>query len=170
VRSRTYLNTGQSFVEIKRKTRRGTTSKLRLETEQFQTRLQPEARAFIDFNCPVNSADLQPSLLNNFDRIHLVSDTTDERLTVDLNIEVETGSDTVSLPGIAVAEFKQPRKNRNRRDAGFLKQMRAINARPTGFSKYCMCLLLTHSGIKHNLFKPQLRRLNRLMEEPNAFC
>ena len=75
-----------------------------------------------------------------------------------------------TLPGIAVAEFKQESSDRNRRDAEFLKQMRAINNRPTGFSKYCICLLLTHGDIKHNRFKPQLRRLNRLMEEPNAIC
>jgi hypothetical protein len=170
VRTRTYLNTGISFVEIKRKTQRGTTTKLRLEIDQFQTRLQSDASAFIDSNCPISSADLLPSLRNNFDRIHLVSGKNAERLTIDLNIEVEAGSGPIRLPGIAVAEFKQQRKDRNRRDAGFLKEMRAINVRPTGFSKYCMCLLLTHSGIKHNLFKPQLKRLNRLMEEPNAFC
>jgi hypothetical protein len=164
------LNTGISFVEIKRKTRRGATSKLRLPTAQFQTRLQQDAMAFIDSNCSVKASDLLPTLLNNFDRIHLVSKKTADRLTIDLNIEVEAGPDPVRLSGIAVAEFKQPRTSRNRRDAAFLKEMRAINARPTGFSKYCMCLLLTHDGIKHNLFKPQLRRLNRLMEEPNAFC
>jgi hypothetical protein len=169
------LNTGISFVEIKRKTRRGATSKLRLQTAQFQTRLQQDARAFIDSNCSVKAADLLPTLRNYFDRIHLVSNKTADRLTIDLNIEVENieveaGPGPMRLSGIAVAEFKQPRTSRNRRDAAFLKEMRAINARPTGFSKYCMCLLLTHDGIKHNLFKPQLRRLNRLMEEPNAFC
>lgn len=170
VRSRTYLNTGISFVEIKRKTRRGATSKLRLQTAQFQTRLQQDAKSFIDSNCSVKASDLLPSLLNNFDRIHLVSNKTGDRLTIDLDIEVEAGSDPMRLSGIAVAEFKQPRTSRDRRDSAFLKEMRAINARPTGFSKYCMCLLLTHGGIKHNLFKPQLKRLNRLMEEPNAFC
>jgi hypothetical protein len=164
------LNTGASFVEIKRKTRRGTTTKLRLETGTFQTQLLADAREFIDSNCSTFSSDLVPSLLNNFDRIHLVSESTAERLTIDLNVEVETDTSPVRLPGIAVAEFKQVRSNRNRHNADFLKQMRAINARPTGFSKYCMCLLLTHSGIKHNRFKPQLRRLNRLMEKPNAVC
>lgn len=170
VRSRTYLNTGISFVEIKRKTRRGSTTKQRLQTAQFQTQLQSDARAFIDSNCTVSSSDLYPSLLNSFDRIHLVSERTGERLTIDLNIEVEADGDPVRLQGIAVAEFKQPRTTRNSRNARLLSEMRAINARPSGFSKYCMCLLLTHDGIKHNLFKPQLRRLNRLMEKPNAFC
>jgi hypothetical protein len=170
VRARTYLNTDTSFVEIKRKTRRGATTKLRLQTEQFQTRLLVDAREFIDQHCSARASDLIPSLLNNFDRIHLLSRNSEERLTIDLNVQVETGATPVHLPGIAIAEFKQPRSAGARRSAAFLNQMRAIHARPTGFSKYCMGLLLTNSGIKHNLFKPQLRRLNRLMEEPHAVC
>jgi hypothetical protein len=170
VRSRSYLNTRISYVEIKRKTRRGTTTKLRFQTDRFQTELHGDASEFVDANCMTLAADLRPTLLNSFDRIHLVSDGGGDRLTVDLNLEIETDAGPLGLPGIAVAEFKQERSDRNRRGAGFLKRMRAINVRPTGFSKYCMCLLLTQSGIKHNRFKPQLRRLNRLMEEPNAFC
>lgn len=170
VRARTYLNTQMSYVEIKRRTQRGTTTKLRHRTESFETLLLEDSREFVDKNCQTRSTDLLPALLNNFDRIHLVSPDLPERLTLDLNIEVETETDTIRLPGVAVAEFKQDRCDRNHRDAEFLKKMRAINVRPTGFSKYCMCLLLTTNEIKHNRFKPQLRRLNRLMEEPNALC
>lgn len=170
VRARTYLNTKLSYVEIKRKTRGGTTTKLRHQTEQFETELLAGSREFIDANCPTLAADLRPALLNNFDRIQLVNKESPERLTIDLNLEVETGSSPVRLPGIAIAEFKQERSDRNHRDAEFLKRMRSLNVRPTSFSKYCMCLLLTNGDIKHNRFRPQLRRLNRLMEEPNAYC
>ena len=111
-----------------------------------------------------------PSLLNSFDRICLVSNDGPERLTIDLDIEIETGSGPVSLPGIAVAELKQQRNGHNLRNSEFLRQMRAINARPSGFSKYCMGLLLTHSNIKHNLFKPQLKRLERLMGGKDIVC
>jgi hypothetical protein len=164
------LNTRQSYVEIKRKTRGQTTTKLRLRTEQFETQLSARSREFIARNCPTRATDLRPAVRNNFDRIQLVSKRSPERLTIDLDLQVETGADPLLLPGIAIAEFKQERSDRNNRDAGFLKRMRAMNVRPTGFSKYCMCLLLTHENIKHNRFKPQLRRLNRLMEMPNAYC
>jgi hypothetical protein len=46
--------------------------------------------------------------------------------------------------------------------------MRALGVRPTGFSKYCVGLLLTQPEIKHNRFKPQLRQLRQLMGEANA--
>jgi len=170
VRARTYLNTQVSYVEIKSKTGRGTTTKLRHRTDQFETQLLAGSREFVDDNCATRAADLRPTLRNNFDRIQLVSKESPERLTIDLNLEVDTGAAPIRLPGIAVAEFKQERSDRNHRDADFLKRMRAFNVRPTAFSKYCMCLLLTNDDIKHNRFKPQLRRLNRLMEEPNAYC
>jgi hypothetical protein len=46
--------------------------------------------------------------------------------------------------------------------------MRARHLRPTAFSKYCMGLLFTRPEIKHNLFKPQLKRLRRVMGDSNA--
>lgn len=168
VRARTYLNTQMSYVEIKRRTPAGMTTKVRRPTEQFETRLTAASREFIDTHCSIGASELMPMLLNSFDRICLVSKNASERLTIDLNVEIETGVEPICLQGVAVAEFKQERSNRSDRDAAFLRQMRAINVRPTRFSKYCMGLLLTNSDIKHNRFKPQLKELGRLMEEPNV--
>lgn len=170
VRSRTYMNTGLSFVEVKRRSRRGVTSKVRQPTERFETALLPASQAFIDKHCSVGADHLAPAQLNSFDRICLVNVEGPERLTLDLGIRFETDSGPVQLPGIAVAELKQQRNGHNLRHAHFLRQMRAMNTRPASFSKYCMGLLLTQSEIKHNLFKPQLKRLERLMEEQNVVC
>lgn len=170
VRTRSYSNTGMSFVEVKRRSRRGVTTKLRQPTTYFETALRPASRAFVDAHCTIGARLLVPALLNSFDRICLVSTTEPERLTIDLGIAFETESGSVPLPGIAVAELKQERNGHSPRDTAFLRGMRAINARPSGFSKYCMGLLLTRTGVKHNLFKPQLRRLEHLMEERHVAC
>ncbi len=170
IRSRVYQNTQQSFIEIKRKSRRSLTSKLRLETPDFETELEAPARAFIDASYPGLSQALRPSLRNRFERICLVSVAESERLTIDLNIVIENGGEPQSLPGIAIAEFKQSRNGHNHRDAAFLRKMRAMGQRPTAFSKYCMCLLLNGNSVKHNLFRPQLRTLRRLMGDPNVVC
>jgi hypothetical protein len=170
VRTRTYLNTELSFIEVKRKTKNGATTKLRRQTNAFETQLQGEARTFVDAHCPHGAAGMQPSLRNGFDRICLVSSTRPERLTIDLDIVVETSAGSIHLPNIAVAELKQEKLAHGRRDSRFLKEMRRINVRPTGFSKYCIGLLLTQPEIKHNLFNPQLKMLRRLMGEPNVVC
>lgn len=170
VRTRVYSNTGLSFVEVKRRSRRGVTTKVRQQTTYFETALRPASRVFIDAHCSIGARGLTPALLNSFDRICFVSETAPERLTLDLSIEFETQSGSVRLPGIAVAELKQQRNGHNPRDTVFLKGMRAINTRPSAFSKYCMGLSMTRSGIKHNLFKPQLKRLEHLMEERHVVC
>jgi hypothetical protein len=159
-----------SFVEIKRRSRRGVTTKLRQPTTYFETALRPASRAFVDTHCTIGARALVPALLNRFDRICLVSATEPERLTIDLNIEFVAESGPLRLPGIAVAELKQQKNGHNPRDTAFLRGMRAVNARPTGFSKYCIGLAVTRSDIKHNLFKPQLKRLEHLMEERNVVC
>lgn len=170
VRSRTYLNTRLAFVEIKRKSRRGVTTKARWPTEHFETALLSDSKDFVDRNCLIDSNALIPSLLNGFDRICFVSETAPERLTIDLGVQFEAEPGRVRLTGVAVAELKQQRNGHSLRDTVFLERMRAMGIRPTGFSKYCMGLLLTRSDVKHNLFKPQIKRLERLMEERNVVC
>jgi hypothetical protein len=168
VRTRTYLNTGLSFVEVKRKTRTGATSKLRLETPQFELELREDARAFIDAHCPHPASSFGPSLRNRFDRICLISKEHRERLTIDLDVAVETPERSMLIENVAVAELKQERRSGVRQRSAFAQAMRAEHERPSGFSKYCMGLLLTRPEIKHNLFMPQLKRLRRVMGEPNV--
>ena len=170
IRSRTYLNTRKSFIEIKSRSRKGATTKLRQETATFETGLGAASLEYIARHCPAAPTGLLPTLRNGFERISLVGAGSRERLTIDLNVQVESDAGAVALPGVAVAEFKQERNGHHLREASFLKLMRARNIRPTGFSKYCIGLLLTHGEIKHNLFRPQLRKLHRVMGEPNAVC
>jgi len=170
LRTRTYLNTGQSYIEIKRRTRTGATSKIRRATAGFETELQADARAFVDANCPHPSASFVPTLRNRFDRICLMSDERQERLTVDLDVAVETAAGAVPIPNVAVAELKQQRRSGAGGRSAFLCAMREERQRPTGFSKYCIGLLLTRPEIKHNLFLPQLKRLQSVMGEPDVVC
>jgi hypothetical protein len=164
VRTRTYLNTGLAYVEIKHRTKSGATTKLRRQTPDFQTELDAVSSAFVDRNSCYGAASLEPSLQNRFDRICLIDAAQTERLTIDVDLSVDTPGGALGLPRIAVAELKQERGAR-RSESPFLHAMHERHLRPSAFSKYCIGLLLTHPGIKHNLFKPQLKRLRRLMGE-----
>ncbi|MDX1562587.1 MAG: polyphosphate polymerase domain-containing protein [Gammaproteobacteria bacterium] len=168
VRTRTYLNTQQSFIEVKSKTKADATVKVRQRIPAFQTEITGDSAAFVDEHFPPGSSVLRPALLNGFDRISLLGNGVPERLTIDLDIATSTNDTVVPLPNVAVAELKQQRRGGHRRESQFLKHMRSMNIRATGFSKYCMCLLMTRRDLKHNRFKPQLRRLERLMGEPHA--
>jgi hypothetical protein len=166
VRTRTYLNTGLSFIEIKRKTGRGATRKVRQATPEFEIELRKSSRQFIDEHSSHPAASFGPALLTAFDRICLVRTDRPERLTIDLDMAIETSEGQFRLPHVAVAELKQAR-GEHRHNSSFLEAMRRARIRPTGFSKYCIGLLLTRPEIKHNLFKPQLKSLRSLMGEPN---
>jgi len=168
VRSRLYANTGLAFLEVKQKTRTGTTIKFRVPTASFETGSLEPWSDFIATHCPYPASALRPVLRSRFDRISLVNTSRRERLTIDLDLKVDGREETVDLPHVAVAELKQEWTGEPARDSEFLHAMRALGVRTTGFSKYCIGLLLTRPEIKHNLFKPQLRQLRQLMGETNA--
>ena len=168
VRTRRYANTGLAFLEVKQKTKTGATIKFRVPTARFETGSVEAWGDFIAAHCPYPAAALRPVLQSRFDRICLISTERPERLTFDLDLGFGGSTGTVDLPRVAVAELKQEWTGEPARDSEFLRAMRALGVRSTGFSKYCMGLLLTRPGIKHNLFKPQLRQLRQLMGETNA--
>jgi hypothetical protein len=164
VRSREYVDTGQSFLEVKLKTNRGRTIKRRIQTLGLVTRFTPETNDFMNAHFPLDTQFLEPKLWNDFSRITLVSKRHRERLTLDLTLQFCSGGRAVVLPGIAIAEVKQDSVNRN---SDFIRQMRAVNIRPTGFSKYCIGVSMLYQNVKHNNFKPRLRLVNKLMRGDN---
>ena len=169
VRTRHYGNTGLSFLEVKCKTKTGATTKVRVPTTRFETETLHDYADFLEAHCPYPVAALSPALRNGFDRITLINAARHERLTIDLDLTIEEqAGNGIDLPRIAVAELKQERLVPGWRESEFLSAMRRIGVRRTGFSKYCIGLLLSRPGIKHNLFKPQLMKLRRLMGETNA--
>lgn len=168
VRTRLYANTGLAFLEVKLKAQTGATTKFRVPTASFETGSLDPWSEFVAAHCPYPASDLRPVLRSRFDRICLVSWSRPERLTIDLDLRFDGSKGTVDLPRVAVAELKQEWTGEPARDSEFLQAMRALGVRSTGFSKYCIGLLLTQPEIKHNLFKPQLRQLRHLMGEANA--
>lgn len=160
VRSRRYLATNQSFLEVKLKTNKDRTVKRRIATEDFATACTPELTSFVAAHAPNSDTTLEPKLWNEFSRITLVSSLHRERLTIDLNLCFGQHERLVNLPGIAVVEVKQDGVDRG---SGFMQQMHAANIQPTGFSKYCIGVSLLYPQVKHNNFKPKLRLMQKLM-------
>jgi hypothetical protein len=161
VRSREYVDTCQSFLEIKLKTNKNRTIKNRLQTFSFITHFTPETDDFMKVYCHFSPPSLEPKLWNDFFRITLVSKHRPERLTLDLNLKFRRDRRIAALPNIAIAEVKQDNFNHG---SDFIQQMRTMNIRPAGFSKYCTGVSLLYQDIKHNNFKPELRLVYKLMQ------
>jgi hypothetical protein len=160
VRSRKYVDTGQSFLEVKAKIDETRTIKNRLPTLELLTRFTSETSNFMQVHFPFNTQLLEPKLWNDFFRITLVSKYHQERLTLDLYLQFCHTRRATTLGGIAIAEVKQDDINHH---SNFIRQMRAMNIHPTGFSKYCIGVSMLYPDIKHNNFKPELRLVNKLI-------
>jgi len=83
-------------------------------------------------------------------------------VTVDMDLRFLWNGVRVSLAGIAIAEVKQDGFSM---DSEFIRQMRALGVRATGFSKYCIGVSMLYPEVKHNRFKPQLRQIAELLRE-----
>lgn len=164
VRSRQYVESQRSFLEVKVKANAKRTSKKRVETAALMTRMSPELGPFVESVAPVAANSLAPKLWNTFSRVTLVNKHTPERLTLDVDLRFGNGLDSVVLPGVAVAEVKQESIDRN---SEFIRLMRAMAIHPSSFSKYCVGVAMLYQEVKHNNFKPRLQLVEKLIREEN---
>ncbi|PKP08843.1 MAG: hypothetical protein CVU09_13925 [Bacteroidetes bacterium HGW-Bacteroidetes-4] len=160
VRFRTYTISNNTFFEIKRKTNKGKTIKKRIEILEEE---KPEIDySFLNSVVPLDNQYLRPSLSNRFKRITLASFKSNERITLDFDLEIKDQNAQKALPFLAIAELKREKAANNSPCALALK---AMNIYPRGFSKYCMGKALLNPCLKQNAFKPNLLYLKKIKNE-----
>ena len=162
LRTRTYLESGTTFFEIKNKSNRGRTKKRRTEIKAEELMCfaeNAEARELLANNSSYTIDNLQPALITSFCRITLVNPTLTERSTIDLELSYEdarTGN-KAHIKRMAIVEIKQDGNT-----ASELKLMlRDMHIAPLKVSKYCLGTTLTVEGIKHNRFKAKIQQINK---------
>lgn len=192
VRTRTYVETGVSFLEVKNKSNKGRTRKLRMRIGGGIFTTAPsdaEAAAFLRQKSSYAPDTLTPSLATRFVRVTLVNRAMTERLTIDFDLHftnVRAGAEeakrgaaaasggadaerhrdtngTASLGGLAIIELKQ--------DTTAPSPMKEILARlrikPFKISKYCIGEALTNPHVKRNRFKAKLRAIDKMSRNAN---
>lgn len=159
VRSRQYLESNVSFLEVKNKTNKRRTIKRRRQTGVMVTEIGEEARQFLSETFPMDVDLLKQKLWNSFIRITLASRAHAERLTLDLGLTFEVDGVRKSFPDVVIAEVKQARFSVN---SDFFQQMRQQQIRRMGFSKYCAGVAVMYPTIKQNLFKERLAIVRQL--------
>ncbi len=107
VRTRTYLSTDKTFLEIKRKGRNNQSLKERIAIESPDLTKTQSVSQFIDQYCPIAEELLEEKLKNHFMRFTLVNRSCIERVTIDLGLTFFNEREKVVLPGVAVVEVKQ---------------------------------------------------------------
>jgi hypothetical protein len=163
LRYRNYETTGDSFLEIKKKTNKNRTLKWRIANCQIADSFDMEASEFIHDYLPYDSLDLKPVLINCFNRITLVGKEVSERITLDYGISFNIPGETASeFPFLAIAEIKRDKS------AGFSpvgNSMKHFGIAPNRFSKYCMGSALVRELPRKNTLKRNLLLLNKIENE-----
>ena len=164
VRTRCYLNSGISFLEIKRKNNKGRTKKKRtgIKAEELMDFSgNAPACAYLSAHSWFTADQLSPVLETMFRRITLVNPAMTERLTIDTCLgfrNFRTGLET-SLQNAVIIELKQ--------DGRVASQMRNIlldrRVKPVRVSKYCIAVTLTDPSAKTGRFKVKVRRIEKII-------
>lgn len=169
IRYRKYDFTGESFLEIKKKTNKGRTIKWRVPNSYSVDYFDDEANMLLAKYSPVNSRLINPVLLSSFSRVTLINSEFKERITVDFNIsfnELNNGN-KIDMPFLTIVELKKDAHNHT---GPFTRAVRDMNIHPTGFSKYCIGNALLNNSLKRNMLKPKILSLKRINNEHNGFC
>lgn len=161
VRSRQYVDSRITFLEVKHKTNKRHTVKSRLPTNELVTGMNRCSLEFLRDKCPYNAIELVPTLWNTYSRITLASKTRCERVTLDLGLAFSWSGRKVELPAVVVAEVK---RDGSSHESDFMTLMRQIGMRKTGFSKYCVGVSLFYPEVKHNRFRSAHRMIARLSD------
>ncbi len=162
VRSREYVHTADSFLEVKHKNRKGRTIKSRIATEHPIEQMNNKMVGWLDQVLPYDGRELEPKLWNSFSRITLVSKQCCERVTLDVDLAFHTHTQKQRLRDVAVAEIKM---DSSANGSAFLAQMHAQRIHPQGFSKYCIGVAMLYKQVKKNTLKPKMQRINKMNGE-----
>jgi hypothetical protein len=154
IRKRNYVESGITFLEIKRKDNKGITHKSRIPIDNFSTQLSKEGQEFITETVR-KELDISLSISNRFNRITLVSKHDVERVTMDFNLGFDGN---VLNENLAIIELKQEKLDRTSKLFQALKQ-RQIH--PYSISKYCIGMATTQPNLKQNYFKHKILTINK---------
>ena len=166
VRTRVYVNSGETFLEIKRKNNHGRTKKKRCPiplSELMDFSRDEAACAYLAKHSAFTVEELTPVLSTAFRRITLVNPARTERLTVDMDLSFENfrSGRSASLSDAVIIELKQ--------DGHAASQMKGIlldcRVKPLRVSKYCIAVTLTQPGIKSNRFKAKIRAIEKTINK-----
>ena len=157
VRIRKYVESAIYFLEIKKK-HKGRTDKKRISLTNFEKDLSTESKEFIA-KAVGKEIVLEEKLFNLFRRITLVSNTSAERLTIDVDLAYKSNTSNNNIDHIVIAELKQDGFNTL---SPFYRLMKEYIVRPVGFSKYCIGAIKTNADLKYNNFKTRLLLIDKL--------
>jgi hypothetical protein len=153
VRVRHHLDRRLSFLEIKRRGANERTTKMRMDRPFGDTSLDEEGQRFINEHCPIKAVTLGPRLWIGFHRITLVGHDVNERITIDVSLQLGNDARREQLHDVVIAEVKQGRFTNS---SPGVRGFRDLRIRERAVSKYCLATARLTS-VRANRLKAALR-------------
>lgn len=166
IRSRNYVGSNLSFFEVKYKNNKGRTIKTRIKQDsEIEKHLNEQNTLFLSQETPLNPDELKGNIWVNYHRMTLVSRTSAERLTINLNLQFLNDTKAVGYPQIAIAEVKQEKIGAS----PIIDIFRKNQLSEGSISKYCLGIISIDERVKHNRFKPKLIHFNKIINQYESF-
>ncbi len=164
VRFRRYVNTGSTFLEIKRRSNKNRTKKWRISSQlSNENNYDIEATKFIDAHLSFRYPALRPVLINRFRRFTLAGYETDERITIDYDLRFSDAAGSFArFPYLSIIEVKRDGFKNGSLISEILKERRIHSA---GFSKYCIGAAAMKELPHKNNLKSKFLILNKIEDE-----
>lgn len=158
IRLRKYVESDLHFFEVKFKNNKGRTKKTRVKAKGDSITFDKKAEELLATHSTFHPQHLEPKLWVNYSRITLVNRHTEERVTIDLDLEVKDETENHQFEGLIIVEAKQARPT----ETAFVKLLRNSHIREGGMSKYCMAVAQLKTTIKKNNFKEGLLTIDKI--------
>ncbi len=159
VRTRSYLDSDLSFLELKKKTNKLRTikSRIRIDSKDLKTIITDD---FVKESMEEKFIPgLTHSLQVKYTRISLLSKDLKERVTIDTDLEFINHVGDIICHNMVIAEVKRKRKAYS----PFIIEMKRKFMHPLSISKYCYGITRLHPEVKANRFKPSYSRINKII-------
>ncbi len=161
IRTRKYVESDLHFFEVKHKNNKGRTIKSRVKKKNEGGEIAGNAQTLLEEKTGMQSANLEPKLYVNYTRITLVNRFAEERLTIDLDLEVKNDDSTFAFDGLVIVEAKMSKVQ----NTPFVKLLKEKHIREGGMSKYCMAVSKLIPDMKQNNFKEKLLTVDKILNE-----
>ncbi len=160
IRTREYTESQLCFLEIKTKSNKGVTQKIRIKNHRPDEIGNEHSRIFLEGNTPYSGANLEAKIWSYYKRITLVNKQKTERLTIDLDLRFQNYNNhqLVEIPNVAIIEVKKD----STAHSPALELLAEMKIRQSSMSKYCIGVALTEPNIKKNKLKNKLLMLNKI--------
>lgn len=164
IRLRRYVESDLNFFEVKFKNNKGRTIKKRVKKSDLEKSISGKSQELLADTSGMGPDHIEPKLWVNYNRVTLVNRFEEERITIDLDLEVKNGSDVADFSGLVIVEAKQNKAH----DTAFVKRLKNLHIREGGTSKYCLAVSKLVPDIKKNNFKPALISIQKIIDDTHA--